>query len=393
MSKGVIGCICLVMGTSLGAGTLVIPILNSKYGLLPSSLYLLISWLIMTVSALVLAEVNLYFPKHINMFNMAKLTLGNFAYKFTIFIYLVMLNSLLSAYISGASEILNNALSINNIIIDSSWIMSLFVVTFGSLIFFNINILEKVNIVFLVLKFLLIIGVIFLMLSHVNINNYKHVNFSIKSESILILLASFGFSVIIPSIRTILNDDIKKIRISIIAGSIFPLLLYMIWSSLIMGVLSPSDTLQLLDKSNDPVADLTCNLYEVTNIEYLFLVLSSFSFICLLTSFFGVGLSLSDCITDGLQLRKNKYKILVFILTFMPSTLLLFYNTNVFLLALEYAGFNCVILQIIIPALMLFNLKKKYNQTHIININSYFLIILIILGISVNLFEVYSRIK
>jgi tyrosine-specific transport protein len=73
----------------------------------------------------------------------------------------------------------------------------------------------------------------------------------------------------------------------------------------------------------------------------------------MLTAFLGVSLGLFDFLADGLKLHKTGYhgKILVLI-TFLPPLLVVLLYPGIYLQALNYAGFCCVILLLLLPSLM-----------------------------------------
>jgi tyrosine-specific transport protein len=59
---------------------LALPLAIAQVGFFEASFFLLLSWFIMTVGALLLLEVNLYLPKGANIVSMAGKTLGPFGY-------------------------------------------------------------------------------------------------------------------------------------------------------------------------------------------------------------------------------------------------------------------------------------------------------------------------
>ena len=105
-----IGGILLIIGTSIGAGMLALPIANAATGFWQSSIFLFLCWVFMTLGAFFILEANLYLPKGKNMISMAQATLGNYGLLIAWVSYLFLLYTLLSAYISGGTDILNSLL-------------------------------------------------------------------------------------------------------------------------------------------------------------------------------------------------------------------------------------------------------------------------------------------
>ncbi|MGE3921111.1 MAG: aromatic amino acid transport family protein, partial [Gammaproteobacteria bacterium] len=100
MKSKLIGGILLIVGTSIGAGMLALPVATAPGGFLGAAILLLACWLLMTFSALVILEVNLWLPPDSNIVSMAQKTAGRFAEVLAWVVYLLLLYSLISAYIS-----------------------------------------------------------------------------------------------------------------------------------------------------------------------------------------------------------------------------------------------------------------------------------------------------
>ena len=78
-----------------------------------------------------------------------------------------------------------------------------------------------------------------------------------------------------------------------------------------------------------------------------------FTSICVLTSFLGASLCLTDFIADGLKLEKvGVNRIIIQLITYLPPLMIVLFYPNAFIRALEYAGLYSIILLIFIPAWM-----------------------------------------
>src|SRR5579864_4112356 len=105
MNSKLIGGILLVVGTTIGAGMLALPVATAQLGFWGATALLIACWAIMTASAFVLLEVNLLLPQNTNIISMAGATLGRFGQAMTWVVYLVLLYSILSAYIAGGGDL------------------------------------------------------------------------------------------------------------------------------------------------------------------------------------------------------------------------------------------------------------------------------------------------
>ena len=87
-----------------------------------------------------------------------------------------------------------------------------------------------------------------------------------------------------------------------------------------------------------------------------------FSSICMLTAFLNVALGLKDFISDGFQLqKKGSQAYLSLALTFLPPLVMVVFNPGLYLKALNYAGIFCVLLQLLIPILMRWQIKPSIS--------------------------------
>jgi len=76
MDSKLLGSILLIVGTSIGAGMLALPIVSAQLGFMGSLMLLVACWMVMTLSAFILLEANLWLPHNSNIISMAKATIG-----------------------------------------------------------------------------------------------------------------------------------------------------------------------------------------------------------------------------------------------------------------------------------------------------------------------------
>ena len=84
----VLGSILMILGTSLGAGMLALPVVAAHQSFLSTSVMLLLAWFVMTVGAFSLLEVSLWFPPGANLITLSRATLGRMGQGFVWFVYL-----------------------------------------------------------------------------------------------------------------------------------------------------------------------------------------------------------------------------------------------------------------------------------------------------------------
>jgi len=173
-----------------------------------------------------------------------------------------------------------------------------------------------------------------------------------------VVITSFGYHIIIPSLTTYMQHDRKKLRWILMIGSLVPLLFYVLWQVLILGVVPIQGKESLVGAWQQGVA-ATQPLTRIVKSEWIKTGAHFFSFFAIVTSFLGVTLSLSDFLTDGFKIKKSwEGRLIACLLTFVPPLVFVFTYQRGFLVALEYAGAFVAILLIFLPAMMAWKLKK-----------------------------------
>ena len=194
-------------------------------------------------------------------------------------------------------------------------------------------------------------------------------NMKAITGSLMILMASFGFASIIPSLREYFEDDIPSLRKVIFIGSLIPLFCYIVWNAVIMGVVSRDGTngLLALMESDHATSGLTEALSNSVNSEWITGFFGFFTSICMITAFLGVSLGLFDFLADGLNLKKAGHQgKLILAFTFLPPLAIVLFNPGIYLHALNYAGICCVILLLLLPTIMAWRGRKTPSESSLI---------------------------
>ena len=145
MNSRLIGGILLVVGTTIGAGMLALPIATAQLGFASSVALLVGCWAVMTVCAFLFLEVNLWLPANSNLISMAGATLGRWGQLIAWLAYLLLLYSILSAYIAGGGDLFHYLLKTSGITLPLSVASVLFTVLFGMVVYFGIRAVDYVN--------------------------------------------------------------------------------------------------------------------------------------------------------------------------------------------------------------------------------------------------------
>ena len=155
--------------------------------------------------------------------------------------------------------------------------------------------------------------------------------------------------------KSLFEDDIKKIKIAIIVGSFIALMVYIIWVTVIMGVIPVfgDEGLQWILEQAKPVKYLTNTLSSQVLSPSLALLIQSFIFFAILSSFLGTSLGLYDFLADGLRnSNKQAGKIKLLALTFLPPLIIAASLNRLFIVALGFAGLISTILFGLYPIML-----------------------------------------
>lgn len=365
MNSKLLGGILLVAGTTIGAGMLALPVATAQLGFLGSVILLTGFWAIMTVCAFLFLEVNLWLPPHTNLISMAGLTLGKAGQVIAWIVYLLLLYSILSAYIAGGGDLFHFLLKSQGLSVSLSAASALFTSLFGIVVYLGIKFVDYVNRGLMFGKmgaYILLVFLIFPFISpqYLSGGEFKQV---FAPSSITITVVSFGSLMIIPSLRTYFGEDVTSLRKAIFFGTLIPLLCYIAWDMVIMGVIPLDGTfgLKKILHSDNSNSDLVISLSMLLKKESVTLLAKFFTAICMATSFLSISLCLSDFLSDGLNIaKKGSGNIIIYAITFLPPLFVVLFYPDAFIVGLNYAGISCFILMILLPPLMVW--RGRYTQ-------------------------------
>ena len=303
----------------------------------------------MTIGALLVLEVNLRLPPGSNMITMAKSTLGLPGQIISWISYLLLLYSLLSAYIAGGSDIFQAILLNINIKLPNTATSVIYTSLFSLVVYSGIQAVDYVNRGLMFGKLGIYILLVSIISPHVNLKSLHQGSLQTITASLMILIASFGFASIVPSLREYLHSDRHALRKVIVFGSLIPLTCYIIWNAIIMGVIprEGDNGLIALNINGHTTSGLILALSKEIHNEWIDGFFSFFSSICMVTAFLGVSIGLFDFLADGLKLRKSGVQgKSTLALTFLPPLTIALFYPDIYLHALSYAGICCVMVVI-----------------------------------------------
>ena len=399
MKNKYLGGTLLVIGTSIGGGMLALPITTASLGFTNTLVLLLVGWTLMTSSALLLLEVNLWFPKDSHLITMAAATLGPVGKIAVWVIYLLLLYALLSAYLTGGADVLQHILATMGGQLSRISALLLLTAGLGALVCCGIHTVDYVNrglmLVKLTVLALLIGGLVPSVTYTQPLFRVSHIP-SQLGTSTMVILTSFGFAVMVPSLRAYCDESPWLVRKSILLGSIIPLISYSLWEFVIRGIIPEKGSISLasLAQSAQPTSQLLATLSYFVHQPILRWLAKTFTSVCLATSFLGVALSLCDFLSDALktQPRIIPSRFFACLLTLLPPLLVAGYYPQAFIAALSYAGILCILLLVILPNLMAWRGRYHLNYAGRYQVigGKYLLVSLLSLALLLLLFSGYQ---
>lgn len=353
----VLGGALLVAGTTIGGGMLALPVLTSPGGFLPSIFIYLTCWLFMSLTGLLFLELSLQMGEGVNIVSMASRTLGWSGKLFAWVLYLFLFYCLTVAYIVGCGDILSTTM---HGLIPRAWGPLIFCFIFAPFVYAGPHLVGKLNYFLMGGLAFFYCAFVYLGVPEIHVENLAHRDWGLSLLALPIAFTAFAYQGIIPTLFTYLDRNPLKVKASIWIGTSIPLVTYLIWQGLILGIIpleGPDGLKEALLEGRNAVYPLKSRL----NNPHIFLIGQYFAFFALLTSFFGVTLGLLDFLADGLSIKKNPWgKTFLCILIFVPPLLIALVHPDIFLQALDFAGgYGCSLLLGLLPILMV----AKQRQT------------------------------
>ncbi|MEZ8068240.1 amino acid permease [Vibrio sp. FF145] len=335
----------IIAGTALGAGMLAIPMVLAQFGLLYGTLLMVLICFGTTYAALLLLEATIKAGGGLGLNSIARKTLGKQGQLITNGLLYALLICLLMAYILGAGDLLSKLLSNFGVELTATTSQVVFTLLAGAVVASGTGVIDKLNrALFFVMLASLFATMVFLAPSMtqenlMQVTSHDHVDL-IKTSAIL--FTSFGFMVVIPTLVSYNHEATdKQLRNMVIIGSLIPLVCYLCWLFAVVGNLS-EEQFRSFKNVSDLMAAFEAQSPWVGN------VLSTFTGLALLTSFFGVAMSLFNQNKDMFNQNTAVTYCISFILPLAGSLL----AADKFLQVLNYAGIILVFLAVFVPLVM-----------------------------------------
>ncbi|MBU2895166.1 aromatic amino acid transport family protein [Vibrio hepatarius] len=347
----VLGSTLIIAGTTIGAGMLALPLASAGIGFSASLIIMFALWGLMSYTALLMIELHQHADSKATLHTLAKQFLGSKGKWIASFSMLFLFYSLCAAYIAGGGAQFGQRLAhFTGIELTGTSSTILFTFIVASVVTIGTGMVDKVNRVLFTIK--LVAMAIALSFLAPNVSESYLLSMPIEQGLIVaaipIIFTSFGFHGSIPAIVNYLDGNTPSLRKAIIIGSSIPLLIYVFWQIVTLGVVSQE---ALID--NQGLSGLIATLSTKVHQSSLSQTIGVFADLALLTSFLGVSLGLFEFLGDSFNKQNaSSNRVIIGAITFLPPMGFAIFYPQGFIMALGYAAISLAILAIFLPILM-----------------------------------------
>jgi tyrosine-specific transport protein len=354
--------ILLVAGTSIGGGMLALPLGTGIAGFLPSLLIMALCCVAMTASGLLLIEASLWFEEGAHIHTMTSRILGPVGKAIAWVLYLYICYVSLVAYTSGGGKQIAHALNFSN-----NFGSLIFIAIFGAVIILGSRWIGRINAILfgaMLVAYFMLIG---MGVDEVKPQLLTYKNFKLSWIAFPLLLTTFSYQTMVPSLTPYLNRNKKALRTAVIGGNLLTFFIYALFLMVILGIIpvfGENGLIQARDNAELPTYVLSSH---VTG-PWVWQAAEFFAFFAIATSFLGISFGLIDFLSDGLHLpEKRRSWVSLIALVLIPTLFFAIKYNNIFLIAMEITGgVGDSILNGIIPVLMIwlgrYHLKYPENR-------------------------------
>ena len=207
----------------------------------------------MICTGLLLVEVSLWLPPDTSFISMADRLLGPIGRHIYWAAYLFLFLTVMIAHVAGGGSILCDILGWN---ISQQWSSIIYVVAIAPLIYLGAHSVDRINKILITGVVLSYIAFVAVSANHVSFKLLSYASWSKVWVALPILFTAFTFQIIIPTLMTYMKRDVPKIRLAIFLGSSIPLVIYLIWEFLILGIVPPEGLAEAARLGQNAVAPL-----------------------------------------------------------------------------------------------------------------------------------------
>ena len=319
--------VATLVGMVIGAGILGIPYVVSKAGFLTGLVDIIIIGLGVMVINLYVGEIMLRTREDHQLTGYAGKYLGRPGKALMIFSMIFGLYGALVAYTIKVGEFLHAIFA--PLIGGSILVYSIvFFAIAGFLVYKDIKAIEKSELLMVFLILCIMLFFVVFAYSSVKIENLAGFNTARLFLPYGVILFAYLGAAAIPEIGIELKDNKKKIKKAIIIGSLIPIVVYVLFALVVVGIVGPEKMTE----------DAIIGLGAVLGKKFL-LVGLAFGILTMATSFIAVGLALKEMYNFDFKCSKRLSTFLACFIPFIAAVALILIKTkDAFVKVIDLAG-------------------------------------------------------
>ncbi len=348
--------ILVFAATIIGAGILALPIAAADAGLFPMLLILVIIGAMSIFSALYIAEAVLTTEGVHHLPTLAEKYLGRTGLLVMLAGVIIYIYGALTGYLSAGGQLFN-ILSNGAIPVWLGVLIYFLIASF--VVHFGLKLVSQIE-TYLFVGMLILLGLVMtISLINVRVPLLFEANWSSTLGIFGVVLFAYVGHSIIPSIAAGLDRkrDINKIAVW---GVVIPLILYILWCVVVIGVVPKANL--LMAKTSGQPATIPLGIIAGTSIALLG---SVFAVLSTMTSYIGFGFSLKEVYHDTAgSFNQSLRPVLATGLVVIPPLLITLFKPGAFIKALDIAGtYGGGVFVGILPVLIVLKARKVNGKS------------------------------
>lgn len=307
--KAIVTGTLFIAGSSIGIGILALPIPLGMVGLIPAFILFVFSFIIMLSSSFILIELYNFEKEEVNLFTLAKKYLGTSSAFFLKGIYALLFTALIFAYLNKGGQLLVEG--VNRQFLASS-LLALIGIIF---ILASKHILDRFNRIAVALLFIAYIGLFFFPVS-AGKGNPAYINMHYFLGVIPFSVVTFGYHNMIPSIKQRFDLSGQNLKTICLLGAGITFLIYFTWIAKVLIALPLEGAEGIIEAYHNQKLSSELLAKIVPNQTFAVWI-QVFSFLAIITSLIGQGVSLTDFLLDSLNRRASKQNRMILALAIL----------------------------------------------------------------------------
>lgn len=371
-----------LVGTIVGAGILGIPYVVAKAGFLVGFILMLVLGIAFIFLNLFAGEVVLRTKKQHQLTGYAEKYLGRNGKRIMTFTMLFSIYGALTAYLIGEGETLHAIFQFGEPLYYSVFFFFLGVF----IIWKGMKSTGKVELILISLLFMVVIFILIFSYKNIHFGNFTFFDFSKLFLPYGIILFAMAGSPAIPEMQEVLGKDRHLMKKAIIVGTSIPIILYIIFTFVIMGIIG-LEQFEVL-APNERIATVALSAYTHPMLGILANLLAILS---MFTSFLTLGTALAQVYEYDYAISRS----ISMLLTFAIPIVIVMFNLTTFNAVLGITGAVAGGLDGILITLMYWKAKAQGDRTPEYSLPVHMLagmllIVLFILGIMYQLWVSFA---